>query len=165
MGRVWRTLLVLVVVAVVLAVAGCGAPANRVEVAPGVTVDQGGGGKVTITGPDGSTTTSGENKLPDGFPTDVPIYQPSTVSVGSVSNIEGGKVFNVLLESTAATADVWSWYGSQVPAQGWSVKTTMKSEDGGLITGEKGSQNLTIGIGKGSGDTGTDVSIAVAPIQ
>lgn len=166
MKRLWTCLLVIVVMFALLALAGCSPAGPSVEVAPGVKVQQNGGGAVTVTGPDGSSTTAGANKLPDGFPADAPIFQPSTISVGSVSNADGGTVYNVLLETASPAADVWSWYESQVPAKGWAVKTTMKTEDGGYMTSQKGTQVLTIAVTNGSGDSGgTSVSVAVSPMQ
>ena len=166
MKRSWTCLLVLAVVSALVMLAGCSPAGPSVQVAPGVSVQQGGGGAVTVTGPDGSSTTSGENKLPDGFPSDAPIYQPSTISVSNVTSTGGGKVYNVLLETAASAADVWSWYEAQVPANGWDVKTTMKTEDGGYMTSQKGSQVLTVAVTTGSGDSGgTSVSVAVSPMQ
>jgi len=164
MNRYVRMLVALVAIAAVLAMAGCGAIAKKgVESVTGVKVDESGNG-VTVTGPDGTKITTGEDgQLPDGLPSDVPIYQPSSVTAGMVADTDGGKVFNVGLRTTDAALDVYSWYETELAAQGWSVNTTMKTDDGGLINGEKGTQALTVAISKGSADEGTQVSLALNP--
>lgn len=156
----------LAVVFALVTAAGCSAAGPNVEVAPGVKVQQNGGGAVTVTGPDGSSTTSGENKLPDGFPSDAPIFQPSTIAASNGSSAVNGKVYAVLLETSAPAADVWSWYQSQVPTNGWDVKSAVTTDFGGNMLCENGSQTLAVAVTDKTGVAGvTAVRLTISPAQ
>lgn len=163
MRGISRVIAGLVVTAALLAMAGCGASApGGVPVAPGVNVQQN-GDSVTVTGADGSTvSSSGEGTLPEGFPADMPVYN-GTIKTGMSSDEGQGKEFIVVLETADAASAVFSWYEAQLPEKGWTVKSTMKTEDGGLLSGEKGTSVFTIVTDvPGEGDN-TEVSISVAP--
>jgi hypothetical protein len=168
MKRLARILLALVVVGVLAAMTGCGAIVEKavksgVEGATGVKVDKSGTG-VTVTGKDGSSlTSSADGTLPEGFPSDMPLYQNAKITTGLASDSGTGKAFVVALTTTDAPADVLAWYESQLKDKGWNVTSTMKTGDGGLLGGEKGTSAFTLAVTNGSGDAGTEISISVSP--
>jgi hypothetical protein len=163
-----RVLLALAVVASLLAITGCGfivqkAVEGGVESATGVKVDQS-GDSVTITGQDGATMTSGEGKLPEGFPSDMPLYTPGKIATGIVTDSGTGKGFMLAIETSDAAGDVFAWYETQLKDKGWKVTTTMTTEDGGLLSGEKGTQIFNVAVTSGSSsDVATAISITVGP--
>jgi hypothetical protein len=168
MKVILRVMLALTLAFALLAVSGCGLIAGRVvksgvESATGVKVDES-GGDVTVTGEDGSSmTSSSDGTLPDGFPTDVPVYKPGKITAGIVSDSSTGKGYMVGLETADAAGDVFAWYESEVPGAGWKVTTTMKTDDDGLISAEKGDQALTVAVTAGGGGSATTISITVGP--
>jgi hypothetical protein len=169
MKRTLRILLALVVVVALLAMTGCGFIAGRavksgVESATGVKVNES-GNSVTVTGQDGATvSSSADGKIPEGFPSDMPLYVPGSIKAGIVSDSGSGKGFMVAIETPDAPAAVFAWYETQLKDKGWTVQTTMKTGEGGLLTGEKGSQVFTVAVSSGSDTQGaTGVSISVGP--
>jgi hypothetical protein len=164
-----RVLVALAVVAALLAVTGCGALVQQaaksgVESATGVKVDES-GNSVTVTGQDGSSmTSSADGKIPEGFPSDMPLYTPGTIKQGIVSDSGSGKGFIVAIETPDAWADVFAWYETQLKDKGWTVDSTMKTGEGGLLTGGNGSQVFNISVTKDSSNAAvTGVAITVGP--
>ena len=90
--------------------------------------------EVTITSEDGSSMTVSESgELPDGWPEDVPVYEGNITS-GMVS--EGNRTVSV--ESEDSALDVYEWSLEQIKAEGWTVTTEFKAENGGTLAAEKG---------------------------
>jgi hypothetical protein len=163
-----RVVLALAVVAALLAVTGCGALVEQavkggVENATGVKVDQG-GNSVTVTGQDGSSmTSSSDGKLPEGFPSDMPLYTPGKIVTSAVSTENSAKSFVVTIDSPDAVADIFAWYKAQLPEKGWTVQNTTESDTGALFMGEKGAQAFTVMVATSSAEGATTISISVAP--
>lgn len=163
-----RVVLALAVVAALLAVTGCGAIAEQAikgaaENATGVKVDES-GNSVTVTGQDGSSmTSSSEGKLPEGFPSDMPLYTPGKITGAAVSTENGAKSFILAIDSPDAVADIFAWYKAQLPEKGWTVQNTTESDSGDLFMGEKGNQAFTVMIAASSDEGATTISISVGP--
>jgi len=142
----------LFVVGLVLSVAGCQSIAEKateaaVEKATGVQVDKD-GEQITIKGEDGAElTASSDGELPDGFPSDVPVFEGKVVS-----SIKAEKGFSVTIEAEAGVMDVFDFYKDKLPAEGWNIVSEMKVEDGGAIVAEKGDQSVQVTVGVDSGD-------------
>jgi hypothetical protein len=164
-----RTIAIVGVVALLafaLVASGCEqilgqAARSAVESATGVKVDES-GKSVSVTGSDGSVTSSTEGKIPEGFPSDMPVYENGTVTTSISSDSDKGKGFLVGIDTADAAGDVYDWYDAQLKDKGWTVKTTMKTDDGGLLGGEKGTSSFTVAVGPGS-EGKTTISISVAP--
>lgn len=107
----------------------------------GVNVNNGG---VTIQGKDGNSASIGSNaQIPNGFPSDVPIYKPSDVVASSKSNGSYG----VSLLTSDSLQKVSDYYSSELPKQGWqsSEDTGQLNLSGGsVMTFTKGSQTLGV---------------------
>jgi hypothetical protein len=164
-----RILLVLAAIVALVAMSGCAgivekAVTSGVESATGVKVDTG-GNSVSIEGKDGnSLNVSSDGELPEGFPADMPIYDGAKVTTAIASEGDKGKGFMVGLGTGDSAGTVFDWYDKELKAEGWTVKTTMKTEDGGLLGGEKGTTTFTVAIGPGSGDEAkTTITISIAP--
>jgi hypothetical protein len=135
---------------------------SGVESATGVKVDES-GNSVTMTGQDGSSVSVGEDgKLPEGFPTDVPVYE-GAVKAAIATDSDKGKGFMVNIETPDAPADVFKWYEDEMASGGWTVKSTMKTGDGGLLSGEKDALGLTVTVTPAGTSANTNISLAVAP--
>lgn len=77
-------------------------------------------GSVDVKGKDGESLSIGNAKVPDGFPSDVPIYKPSDV-VLSLKTKEG---YNVTLATSDSAQSVADFYKSQLPSNGWTAEDT-----------------------------------------
>lgn len=127
---------------------------SAVEKATGVKVESDG---VTVTGKDGQQVSiGGENKLPDGFPSEVPVYDGATIT-SSVSTEQG---FLVGFTTTDAPREVLDWYKSELAAGGWEVKSNMESDSGGLLTATM--TGWSLGVNVGGGDSGGETTIVLS---
>ncbi len=71
----------------------------------------------------GNTVAFGEDlKLPDDFPSDVPIYGGAKVTAVTTNKQE--KSANVTLTSTDAKDKVMKWYEDKMKADGWEEKNS-----------------------------------------
>ncbi|MHB1347134.1 MAG: hypothetical protein ACYCXK_06535 [Candidatus Humimicrobiaceae bacterium] len=92
-------------------------------------------GGVVVTDGKGGKTEIGENaKLPDGWPSDTPLYPDTELSMSTrAENADTDKnEFSVLGEITSGTIkDVYNWYKDKY-ASGWEIPTDQytESEDG-----------------------------------
>jgi hypothetical protein len=169
MRRNLRILLAIVAVVAIVAMTGCGAIVEKavtsgIESATGVKVDES-GNSVTIQGKDGSSlSSSNDGTLPEGFPEDFPVYENGTITTGIASDGPKGKGFLVGIGTDDPAVTAFDWYETQLKDKGWTVKTSMKTGDGGLLGGEKGTQSFTLAFGPGSGEEKkTSISISLNP--
>lgn len=107
-------------------------------------------GDVTVKTADGTWTTS--EKLPDGFPTDVPLYPGAKVKASVAGAGQQGGGHYVTLESSASIADIGAWYKKEVVAQGWAIETDATVSGSVMIGAKKDTRNLVVTI-TGDGDT------------
>jgi hypothetical protein len=77
-------------------------------------------GSVNVQGKDGESLSIGNAKLPEGFPSDVPIYKPSDVIL-SLKTKEG---YNVTLATTDSSQKVSDFYKTQLSNNGWTKEET-----------------------------------------
>jgi hypothetical protein len=157
MRRLRIAIAILVLLALALGATGCGAIIKGVaEKATGVKVDES-GDNMTVTGADGQSVTVGEGaELPDGFPTDVPLYEGKIVT--SVKTDTG---FMVSLETPDEATTIYDWYQTEIEAEGWTKKTEMSTPEGGLIAAEKGTSTLGVNIGYSASDKKSTIILTV----
>jgi hypothetical protein len=165
--RMISVIAVVALLAAAVMASGCAqilgeAAKGAVESATGVRVDAS-GNSVSVQGSDGSSFSSTEGKIPEGFPADVPVYEPGTITTGIATEGESGKSFMVGIDTEDAAGVVYDWYKSELEAGGWTIKTTMRTDDGGLLSGEKGSMGFTVAVTAGSGGGKTGIAVTVAP--
>ncbi len=132
------------VVAVLLAVAGCGGTDEIAEQA----VEEASGGDVKID-KDGDETTIEvggqelENKqgdLVEGFPEDIPM--PGDFEVVSSSKVEGKyQAFGRIPSSD----DAFAFYKAELPEKGWKVDVAAASEGSFQVVATKGGRALVVG--------------------
>lgn len=110
----------------------------------GVDVDEN-GGKVTIQSDDGQSSTQiGENaQLAEGFPEDVPIYEPSTLVASSRVN---ETQFSATARTDTARTEVQSYYKSEMAKQGWEMEAESTYGDGSITTYKKGDRTASVSV-------------------
>lgn len=105
----------------------------------GVNVN--GNGSVSVKNNEGESLTVGNAKLPDGFPSDVPVYKPSDV-ITSLKTKEG---YNVTLVTADSSTQVSDFYKSKLAENGWSSSDS--EVNFGTLSGQtytKGDQQLVV---------------------
>ncbi len=144
-GSVRLGVVLVLVVVLALALAGCQqasdqAAKSAVEAASGVKVDQN-GGNVTITGPDGSSTTVGQS-LPAGMPTDFPAYAGKVITSGKSATSEGTS-YSYSMETADGVQAVSDWYKAEFEKAGWKIDST-------FVGGESGNESSMMACTKGT---------------
>lgn len=100
-------------------------------------------GTVTLQSDDGNTkTTVGENvELAQGFPSDVPIFEPSTLLASSKTDETD---FSAVARTEKSVSDVSSYYKTTMAAQGWTPQLNSASTDGTFMTYQKGDRTSSV---------------------
>lgn len=126
-----KSLLVVLAVLFVIGVSGCGKrDSETTSGARGsrVKVDRS-SGKVTIKDDKGTAEISagGTVKLPEGFPSDVYVYDGATVFVSA----KHANALSVSLRTKDAAAKVLETYSAKMKAAGWKEETAVEMGGGG----------------------------------
>jgi hypothetical protein len=82
----------------------------------GVNVNQ--NGSVNVQGKNGESLSIGNAKLPDGFPSDVPVYKPSD-AILSLKTKDG---YNVTLATADSAQQVLDFYKNELAKNGWAAE-------------------------------------------
>lgn len=120
-------------------------------------------GTVTVN-KDGNSAQIGESvKLPDGFPSAMPIYSGAKLSAASKTN---GSDYAITASTTDSVDKVVSYYKTQLASNGWTIDSSTDSSDttgkGTLITASTSTLNGSVGI-YGGNDGKTSLIINVYP--
>jgi hypothetical protein len=123
--------------------AGCKKPADNSQTAVENAINKASGGQVSADISKGSTTvtdnktgqsttisTSGNGKMPAGWPKEVPQYPGSKVLAQSSTDSTKGKQFVLLLETPDAVDKVLGFYDGKLSAAGFKKTAEMTKEDG-----------------------------------
>jgi hypothetical protein len=116
-------------------------------------------GHVNIKTEEGETikVSYGEDKLPDNFPKDVPIYSPSKVMMSQT--IDSKKRIMASLSTEDDPSEVAQFYKKVLPQKGWKIKGEMSMGNMFLIQGGKGEIALNVTINRE--DQKTIVSLVI----
>lgn len=102
-------------------------------------------GNISVQGKDGDSASFGTNaKMPDGFPSDVPIYKPSDVIA---SSSRANETYGVSLLTSDSLQKVSDFYTSELPKQGWKSSDSasqLNFAGGSVQTLTKGNQSLGV---------------------
>lgn len=127
----------------------------------GVNVD--GNGSVSVKNDEGESFSLGNTKLPEGFPSDVPVYKPSDVA-SSLKTKEG---MNVTLITADSAQKVSDFYKTELKNNGWSSAETEFSSGSAFSTSTytKGDQQLVLVITSdqnNNSDKKTGINLTIA---
>ena len=105
-----------------------------------------GAGTLTVTGKDGKTATMSfnENKVPDDYPKDVPIYSPAKVVMAQ--SVPDKNARNLMLESSDGADKIAAFYKNGLEANGWKTETSMATGGLTMYTATKDQRELTLQI-------------------
>lgn len=148
-----------------LAIFGFVIAVNKAAKDSGVSVN---GSSVSVTNKDGESASFGNDvSLPSGFPSDVPIYEPSQTK-GALKT--GQDAYSAVLATDDSFTKVDDFYKSQLASKGWkSGEGTgeFSSDNGKLATYVKGDRTLGVLIATSTtgGKTQTSVTLTVGPTK
>lgn len=156
--RTTARLLTIVAASSALTLTACGSAGdeavNKVLEKNGVKVKSDGkdSGTVEITGKDGEKLTiSGGKKLPEGFPSDVPLPDGAQIESGSAIEAEGGRMFTVSAEVEQSAQQILDFYKDELAD--FKNLLTSTTDDGGMATWEGSANDVMIVVTKESGKT------------
>ena|SRR3989344_5226387 len=108
-------------------------------------------GEVTVKTDTGSVTY-GNTKLPNDWPSDVPIYQNSQITFAASSTGAGNEKFvaSVQFATEDSAEKLISYYRNELPARGWKItgtQTAAEAENAStIIVGEKDTRAIGVQI-------------------
>ena len=99
---------------------------------------------ITITDQNTNTTaTYGQNELPDAWPSDIEIYDGEIIHTQSTSD-EDSALVSATVTSDKSLDSVYDYYQNNLPDAGWTVSSTLTTEEIKTLTAEKGNQVLSL---------------------
>ncbi len=112
----------------------------------------GDGGTVTVKTNDGQTSaTYGTGaKLQAGFPTDVPIYKPSTLVASSKT---GDNSYSASAKTNDSVDKVTNYYRDQLASGGWTNVHESSYQDGNIMDYKKDNRTLVLSISNQKNET------------
>jgi len=110
---------------------------KAVEETTGVSVDKDNESVKVKTKEGEAEIQAGENKLPDGFPEDFPIYEDAKITSSSKISTEQGTSFTVQLETDDDKSTVADYYKNALPDSGYKVQATAETPEGVMYSLEK----------------------------
>jgi hypothetical protein len=116
-------------------------------------------GEVTVKNDSGESITN-KSSLPDGFPSEVVIYSPSTIKGSFTSNQEGKTNWTVTIESN----DPYSKVKTAITEQyaGWTKTAEFNSETSSVLNYTNGTYTVVINVtDSGNADGKTDAVYSV----
>jgi len=116
-----------------------------------VSVEQSGkdASRITVAGKDGKTATLSfnENKVPDDYPKDIPIYTPSKVVMAQSASDQNTR--NLVLESPDAMDSIVAFYKKGLDGNGWKTESTLATAQMTMLTGSKDHRQVVLQISDG----------------
>lgn len=136
--RIMRIVLVSVAtLSLVVVASGCQRAAERViEERTGVAIDAD-EDRVTITGPEGEEVEfqGGTGSVPDGWPADLPVYEPAEIQTSSSFSTGEGRQMSVSLTTDDPFSDVFSWHKESAEGTPWEIENEGTLEMGDVSSG------------------------------
>ncbi len=117
------------------------------------------GNEVSVKTKEGTFTTG--NKLPDDWPSDVPVYPGSTVTYSGSSNPQTGQSGVAAVFTSKDGGDkVVAYYKRELVSQGWTIDATQESGGYTIMSATKESRNLALTIVESDGTTTISIGLS-----
>jgi hypothetical protein len=122
--------IITVAVMLVFSFSGCASAAQKaIEKASGVSVNSS-SGEVNVTDSSGNEVNIGGNKVPDNWPSSVPVNNNITITLSGSSTSDGKSTWTISGTFDGKAEDLYNWYKSQL--SGWTTdydSVTTSGED------------------------------------
>lgn len=101
---------------------------------------------VTVTGKDGQTATLdfNQNKVPDDYPKDLPVYASGKVMMSQSASDKNAR--SLMLESSDPSDKIASFYKKELDSKGWKTESTVSTGQMNMISASKDQKQLMIQI-------------------
>lgn len=119
------------------------------------------GKKISFDGKGGQFTYSAEGELPDGFPSDFPIYPGAKLTSSWTTASEDSKGVSVVWETTDSVTQVKSFYKDKLTASGWKIDNELAQEAMQTISFEKDKTSGFVGLAESSGKLTISVTLGI----
>ena len=108
-------------------------------------------GTVTVTGKDGKSATLSfnQNKVPDDYPKDVPIYSPAKVVMSQSASDKN--VRNLMMESPDASDKIVDFYKKGLDSSGWKTESSVATDKLTILSATKDQRQVMLQIGDNGG--------------
>ncbi len=128
-----------------------------------VTVNTNGQGSYNMTDEKGNTYNVGAGaKLPDGFPSSVPLYTNATVASSATSDQGGKTAYTVTFMSKDAFADIATFYKRSLSENGWkTLQDVNLSSEYSMFAAENGTLRVTAMVQGGAENKETTIAVTV----
>ncbi len=144
---------------------GCGRKAQTFTGPDGsktTVTNKGNGVEFTVNGPDGESVhlagSASGVALPDGFPSDVPIYPGAKV----ITSAKAKDTMTVVLTTEEPTAKVLQHYGEKLKDGGWNIEGTFNNADGGMVSAKKGARTCVAQASRNGSVTSITLAVSSA---
>lgn len=136
-----------------------------IESKTGVKIDTSGkNGAISMTNPKtGESVNIGQQKLPDNFPKDFPIY-PGAKPTGSLSGNnqkEQSQGFWIVMSTPDSLDKVKSFYAAALAKNSWTINNTMTINDMSTFTVNNSSLSGGVTVNRGKDDKATTITITL----
>lgn len=119
------------------------------------------GGKVTFENSEGKVSFEEGGKLPEGFPSDFPVYPGAKVASSFTTNTEGKDGMSVVWETGDSAEKVSAFYKTSLVSNGWKVTATFEQDGALTSTFEKEDWGGFMGVTSAEGKTTISATIGV----
>lgn len=134
-----------------------------------VDVDKKMDGSTTIKS-DYGTTTINQNKLPENWPKDVPVYSNATITTAGETSAQAGvEGMQVIFDTSDSVQAILDFYKNGLTSSGWTStlpgKAITGSQVGGMtvLSAKKDQRNINIGITSANGQSKVTLMIYTIP--
>lgn len=103
-----------------------------------------------------------ENSLPNGFPTDFPIYPGAKITTSWKTEEEGAQGYSLVLETSDSLEKVTSFYNSELTKTAWNIENTIKEVNSGAISFNKDGSKGFIGLVENESKVIISLSLGIA---
>jgi len=119
------------------------------------------GKKISFDGKGGQFSYSAEGKLPDGFPSDFPIYPGAKLTSSWTTTGEDSKGISVVWETTDSVTQVKLFYKDKLTAGGWKIDNELAQETMQTISFEKDKTSGFVGLAESNGKLTISVTLGI----
>ncbi|MDZ7744801.1 MAG: hypothetical protein U5K77_03555 [Candidatus Saccharibacteria bacterium] len=120
------------------------------------------GDNVSIESDDGSLQVGGA-ELADDFPSEVPLYDPATVTSSSSYSAGENKVWSVRLTSDDEVDDIYAFYDDEF-SDGWEVQSTSSRNDTRTISALRQDEITRVNVVIEAGDQ-SELTLSVTRLE
>jgi len=103
------------------------------------------------------TMTVHKGKLPEGWPSDIPVIPGGTISFSQTAGSEGMQ--QVHLQTDRSVDEAFQYYKEKLEAGGWSVGNTMSMPMMNMVTAQKAGKKVMVQVAEAEEKTFVQIAV------